>query len=111
MTDGASDGYAIGIDIGATRIKAVAVRPGGEVVEAASETTSDNCEKWKSAVPGLVSAFEASHGSARWIGVSAPGLARRDHRAIGWMRGRLDGIEEYDWTKAAQAVARSTRSQ
>ena len=32
------------------------------------------------------------------IGLSAPGLAQKNGRAIGYMPGRLEGIEGLDWT-------------
>jgi glucokinase len=92
--------YAIGIDLGATRIKAVAVRQMGELLDSKYAPTGDAGQGWKSSVPQLVDAFEKALGAAAMVGISAPGLARRDHRAIAWMRGRLDGVEGYDWTAA-----------
>lgn len=88
----------IGIDIGGTRIKAVVVTAGGEVLVRRVMETGDAGDAYKATVAGLVSELEGRFGAAGGgVGVSSPGLARRDHRAIGWMRGRMAGVEGYEW--------------
>lgn len=92
--------YAIGIDIGASQIKAVAVTTAGELLRSDRVATDDASDGWKSAVPGVVAAMETELGRAGPIGVSSPGLAARDHQAIAWMQGRLAGTQGYVWTEA-----------
>lgn len=100
MSEPKSAAYAIGVDIGATRTKAVAVTLAGQLLDARSIATGADEQAWKGSVAGLVTDFEAARGTAACIGISSPGLARRDHRAIACMPSRLPGIEGYDWTAA-----------
>ena len=91
---------SIGIDIGASQIKIVAVAPTGVPLHSLCIATDDASEKWKSAVPEAIAAMEAKFGKLESIGVCSPGLAARDHRSIAWMQGRLAGIQGYVWEKA-----------
>ena len=100
VSEGATAGYAIGIDIGATRTKAVAVSHTGELLDskyAPDRRCRAGVEIFGAGVGGGIRG--GGWAQAAMIGVR-PGLARRDHRAIAWMRGRLDGVEGYDWTAA-----------
>jgi glucokinase len=46
----------------------------------------------------LVERFEqVCGGEAMPVGISAPGLAKRDGSCIGWMPGRMRGIENFVW--------------
>jgi glucokinase len=87
---------AIGIDLGGTRIKVVTVDAAGEILDRMSIDTSD----WAEAIrEGLRSAEEELGRSADAVGVAAPGLAAKDARSIAHMPGRLDGLENLDWTE------------
>ncbi len=94
-------GYAIGVDLGGTRIKAVAVSETGEILERVMRRTGDETgEAWWGYVKEIVEELESGQGAkASWIGVGAPGIARPDGRCIGWMQGRLDVLEGLEWTE------------
>lgn len=95
--------YAIGIDLGASRIKGVAVAVDGTLLHSRQVDSDDARQGWKSAVPEIVSAIEAELGRAASVGVSSPGLAGGDHSSIVWMQGRLAATTGYIW---ADALAR-----
>jgi glucokinase len=101
--------YAIGIDLGGTHIKTVAVTSSGEVLKKLSRDTKDNHGTisntgtnepvWANEVKELVDwlASEVQHEPA-YIGLCAPGLAATDKRSISFMPGRMAGLEGFDWT-------------
>jgi glucokinase len=89
----------IGIDIGGTNIKAVAVARDGAELARAMLPTDDGAEPgYKTAVPQIVAQLEKDYGAAKGIGISSPGLAARDGRTIVWMMGRMAGVMGFDWT-------------
>jgi glucokinase len=93
--------YAIGIDLGGTNIKAVAVTAGGEVLDRSScGTADDGSGGWAERVRAQVEALEARRGApATWVGLAAPGLPARDSRSIVSIPERLAGLEGLDWTE------------
>ena len=95
--------YAIGIDIGGTNIKAVCVKPSGEVFMETSITTDDEPDAgWpnriKQQVEHIQSIQSTRHGDADWIGVASPGLAAPDGSTITWMQGRMEAVQGLNWT-------------
>jgi len=89
----------IGIDIGGTNIKALAITREGNELARRSMSTGDGAEPaYKSAVPELVADLERAFGPAVSVGISSPGLAARDARSIQWMMGRMAGVMGLDWT-------------
>ncbi|MEX0887198.1 MAG: ROK family protein [Phycisphaeraceae bacterium] len=94
---------AIGIDVGGTRLKAVALSRGGEVLarhEAA--TPGHDADALVEAVRAAVKAVagDAGGGGDAPIGLAAPGLAARDGRSIAWMQGRLEAVQGLDFSRA-----------
>lgn len=94
----------IGIDIGGTNIKAGLFEPAtGRCLGQKTTPTRDGemlggIPAWAEGVRALVAEFEQDCGkSGLRVGVSAPGLARRDGSCIAWMPGRLVGIEGFCW--------------
>ena len=85
---------AIGIDIGTTFVKAVLVTGAGEVIS----RTQSNTDDWRSELLRIVERFDGEFGYVPAIGVSAPGIARRDGRGISWMTGRMAGLVNFDFT-------------
>lgn len=95
---------AIGIDLGATAIKAMAFTVGGEVLAQTTTPTRDGAIEaglpaWAPAVRRIVAELEAhAAGGEVRVGLSAPGLAARDGRSIAVMPGRMTGLAGFDWT-------------
>ena len=90
--------YAIGVDLGGTNVKFVAVTESGDLIERSAESTVDAGSGWAEHVPARLARIEAEHGPSEWIGVAAPGLAASDGRSIAWMQGRMTGVQGFDWT-------------
>src|SRR5437773_2960734 len=93
--------YGLGIDLGGSCVKAVAVMPAGEVL--ARHTLEFDAAKsmdWAEKIRALVRQLQNERGRpAEGIGLSAPGLAAADGRSIACMPERLQGLEGLDWTK------------
>lgn len=97
----AARGYAIGVDIGGTFTKLVAVMPDGRVVQRARTPTDDSpASRLPDDVSREVARIEASMGPASAVGVACPGLVRRGDDAVYWMKGRLAVLEGLHWTTA-----------
>jgi len=90
----------IGIDLGGTRIKAVAIDESGNILYQYFQATNDGDDAiWKNAI--LIALIEIKGkikcaGSV--IGISAPGLPNANNSAIAYMPGRLQGLENFEWT-------------
>lgn len=92
--------YAIGVDLGGTNIKSVAVTAGGERLLEASDPTDDASLAWGDRIRERIVGIERTLGErADRIGLAAPGLAARDERSIVWMQGRLAAVQGLDWTE------------
>ena len=101
MTDVTSSGYALGIDLGGSSAKSVAVKLDGTVLDRQQSDFDPAIPmQWAERVRGLVSTHtQELGGNAVSIGLAAPGLAARDERSISFMPGRLQGLEGLNWTK------------
>jgi glucokinase len=86
----AESDVTIGVDIGGTRIKAVAAREDGTIVAERIVPTIDDVESLVAQVGKLISSFEAPNAA---IGISSPGIAARDNRSSAWMRGSMGAVE------------------
>lgn len=95
MTD-----IVIGIDLGGTRIKAVAIDKQGNTLHEYYQPTNDgDNQEWKSAVKDAFSIIqEKIQKKAGIVGISAPGLPNSENTAIGYMPGRLQGLENFIWS-------------
>ena len=88
---------AVGIDLGGTQIKGVAVTTKGEVLRREMRATQDDgtdARAWAGVARGLADKL----GPNSPVGISAPGLAALDRRSIVSLPQRLRGIEGFDWT-------------
>src|SRR6266550_4760422 len=96
--------YGIGVDLGGTNIKIVAVSEEGQVLEkSTSETQTDSPASWVKTISQRIKQIEKSQReSARSIGLAAPGLAARDNLSIASMPGKLRGLEGLNWTNSLQ---------
>lgn len=99
--------FVIGIDLGGTRIKAVAIDKNGTIVHEYYQPTNDGDDKiWKNAVKLSVQTIqEKIKDTNAVVGISAPGLPNSENTAIGYMPGRLQGLENFIWSDFLQTKA------
>src|SRR5213595_1893623 len=97
--------YALGIDLGGSSIKAIAVTPEGELLSRHNlEFDPAKNMEWAEKIRALVRHLQHECGDpADGIGLSAPGLAAADGRSIACMPERLQGLEGLDWAKFLSA--------
>ena len=95
---------AIGIDLGGTRIKAVAMDDEGNLLHQLYQPTNDGDDiVWKNSVTQAVNDLKKEISKQDIIiGISAPGLPNENNTAIAFMPGRLQGLENFDWTSFLQ---------
>lgn len=94
--------YAIGIDLGGSSVKAVAITPAGKTfLQQTVEFVDDVRMDWACKIRELVEELQTKAASKDTpvVGLSAPGLASIDGRCIAHMPGRLQGLERLDWTR------------
>lgn len=91
---------SIGIDLGGTRIKALAIDESGTILHQLYQPTNDDGDSiWKNAVATAVREIQSKiENAASVIGISAPGLPNTGNSAIAFMPGRLQGLENFIWT-------------
>jgi glucokinase len=96
--------WAVGIDVGGTNVKAVAVSVDGEVLHAVTAATAAGTApptNWIEQARAAIERFTAGcHAPPAAIGVCAPGLAAANQRSIAHLPGKLDGLAGIDWTDA-----------
>ena len=90
---------AIGIDLGGTRIKAVAINADGKVLHQLYNPTNDGDDhSWKETVATSVKELHSKLTKNDFsIGISAPGLPNNENTAIAFMPGRMQGLENFNW--------------
>lgn len=95
MTD-----IVIGIDLGGTRIKAVAIDHAGKLLYEQNQPTNDGDDKvWKNAVKTAVNEIQNKlQIKDTVVGISAPGLPNSSNSAIAFMPGRMQGLENFEWS-------------
>jgi glucokinase len=93
--------FALGIDLGGSSVKAVAVTPEGKLLDQANVLfDADEHFDWARKIASLVVDVEQRRGGqAQGVGLSAPGLAARDGLSIARMPGRLQGLEGLNWAE------------
>lgn len=89
----------IGIDIGGTRIKAVAMDEQSNILFHSYQPTQDGDDAvWKKNIADAVDAVKQKLNSNDvLIGISAPGLPDEKNECIAFMPGRLQGLEDFHW--------------
>jgi glucokinase len=95
--------YAIGFDIGGTNIKYVAVKSDGTLLLSDAMMTSSAQEPfvyWRDRLINITNSITSKHGKPKGVGVAAPGLAAENGRSIAWMKGRMEAVQDVDWTLA-----------
>ena len=95
--------YSLGIDLGGTQIKTVALDSAGTILfQDVSPTHNplDPKDDWSNQVLLAVEKVEQSLGyTPSFIGVSSPGMAAADNSHIVSLPGRLLGLENLNWTQ------------
>lgn len=91
--------FHIGVDLGGSSVKAVAVGRDGTLLGSLNLAFQDRNREWADRVDEAVRRLSSDHGTPEGIGLSAPGLASPDERSIAFMPGRLLGLEGLDWTR------------
>lgn len=91
-------GYWLGLDLGGTSVKGVALAPDG-VLLARYHQPFELAEPmaFAQAVAQVLALATAQRGVPARVGVSAPGIAARDGRSIAHMPGRFEGLEGLVW--------------
>lgn len=91
---------AIGIDLGGTRIKSVAIDENGGILFHHYAETNDGDDKiWKEAVLHSIDAIlKETAIKDPLIGLSAPGLPDHNNQCIAFMPGRMQGLENFNWS-------------
>ncbi|HET6975182.1 MAG TPA: ROK family protein [Pyrinomonadaceae bacterium] len=90
--------YSIGVDLGGTNIKIVVVSTDGTVLEYLTCDTADAEGSWAEAIKSNLHQIQNRRGYApAHVGLAAPGLAASDGRSIGYMQGRLKGLQGFVW--------------
>jgi glucokinase len=97
--------YAIGIDLGGSSVKAVAVTASGHVLQRVNqEFDSGEHLDFAETIREVFARIASQQGSrAACFGVAAPGLAAGDGASIAFMPGRLHGLEGLNWTEYLHA--------
>ncbi len=92
--------YTLGIDLGGSSVKTVAVTPDGRTLgQAVLAFDAEAKMDWAQKIRAVAEQLQGEQGGrASHIGLSAPGLAAKDGRTIAHMPGRLQGLEGLDWS-------------
>ncbi len=90
---------AIGVDLGGTRIKTVAVDGAGGLLYQEYFATNDGNENWKKTIQRSIDEAKSALGVSNYVvGISAPGIPDERNGVIEFMPGRLNGLENFDWS-------------
>lgn len=90
--------YTLGIDLGGTAVKALAVeREGGVLAEWTIPTEDQPSGGWKCGIAELLRVARGQLGEPLGVGVAAPGLPSSDGDSICYLPGRLQGLEGLNW--------------
>jgi glucokinase len=96
--------YSVGIDLGGTNIKAVAVNHRGDVLGRESRATHDGLASvgdWARTIRDLIGGFETAQGQPTLhVGLAIPGVIAADSLSVACCPGKLAGIEGFHWSAA-----------
>lgn len=90
---------AIGIDMGGSRVKGVAVNAEGRVLHCSyADIDNNDGVTWKKAVADTMNELlQKLDTKTNVIGISAPGLPDDNNTSIAFMPGRIQGLENFSW--------------
>jgi len=88
----------LGIDIGGTFIKGVVIEK-NEIKYRSTVETHDNQDQWQQGTRQIVNdLINNTHVRIIGVGLAAPGITDEQNRSIKCMPGRLQGLENLDWS-------------
>lgn len=91
--------YSIGIDLGGSSIKTVAVTPEGKTLAQKNLAFDPEAKlDWAKKISEIVGEMQRAGETFAPLCIAAPGLAAKDGCSIAHMPGRLHGLEGLDWT-------------
>jgi len=91
---------AIGIDIGVTNLKTVCVGENDAILSDDVVSTFATDQGWPARVKERIAELEAAHHAhAQSVSIAAPGIADSSGKSIWWMKGRLEQVQQLDWTQ------------
>jgi glucokinase len=90
----------IGVDLGGTRIKTVALDPDRQVLHQLYTPTNDGTGyDWREAVKASILEISSKLNISEFVaGISAPGIPDDHNSRIAYMPGRLQGLENFCWS-------------
>lgn len=90
--------YWLGLDLGGTSVKGIAVTPAGGTLAKFHESFAlAEPMAFAGCVAKVAALAETQLGRPARIGLSAPGIAAKDGRSIAFMPGRFEGLEGLVW--------------
>jgi glucokinase len=91
--------YSIGIDLGGTNIKVVAVGQDGKLLfKTTAETGGDKAADCAQNVFRQIESVEKlMNTGATWLGLASPGLVASSGRSMAAISGHLDNLQDFDW--------------
>lgn len=90
--------YTIGIDVGGTNIKAVAMDRAGTWLQRTTRPTGDFAA-WSAGVRALIGDLETAQGeAASGIGLATPGVIAADGLSVATTAGKMPGLDGVNWT-------------
>lgn len=97
-----SAGFVVGLDLGGTSVKAIALtRDGAECARHHEPFALEEPMAFRAAVRTALANLEGQLGTrAAAVGLSAPGLASADGTRIAFMPGRFPGLVGLNWAEA-----------
>ncbi len=88
---------AIGIDLGGTNVKAVLIDRNGTVMDKVLVPIQNS--DWRNAVYEAYSHLKITSKNEHCVGLAAPGLPDELNKQINHMPGRLEGLEQFNWSE------------
>lgn len=90
----------IGIDLGGTRIKAAVLNADGFVIHQQMFPTEDGNEAiWKRTIKDAIQLLAKEFELTDFVvGISAPGIPNEQNKSIAFMPGRLEGLQNFNWS-------------
>ena len=79
----------------------LAVRSDGTVIKQDGMPTKSSVQSayyWRDHISLIADLMSQTWGKPLAIGIASPGLAAEDGRSIAWMRGRMEAVQNLDWT-------------